>query len=255
MTSAARKLLHRYGMRTDYLAEALQRTRAPAIYLQPNFSNPTGVSLSVARRKEVVELARRYNAFVIEDDYARDLDYHKSAPPPLFSHGEGHVIYVRSLTKSVAPSLRVAALCAHGPVLNRLRAALLVDDFFVPRPLQETALELVQHSSYAAHLKRLQATFFARMRKASTLLRAGLPECEFVEPAGGYSLWLRLPEHLQEDDVCTRATRHGVTANPGHWWFAGEPVGRHLRLSIAGLKEDDLGTAVQRLTQAIRQTA
>lgn len=239
------------GMRTDYLAEALERTRAPAIYLQPNFQNPTGVSLSLPRRKEIVELARRYNAFVIEDDYARDLDYHRAAPPPLFSHAEGHVIYVRSLTKSVAPSLRVAALCAHGPVLNRLRAALLVDDFFVPRPLQETALELVQHSSYAAHLRRLQATFAARMQKACALLRGALPQCSLSEPAGGYSLWLRLPDHLQEDDVCGQATRHGVTANPGHWWFAGEPVGQHLRLSIAGVKQDDLGAAVERLARAV----
>jgi len=239
------------GMRTDYLAEALERTRAPAIYLQPNFSNPTGASLSVARRQEIVRLARRFNAFVIEDDYARDLSYTGHVPPPLFSHGEGHVIYVRSLTKSVAPSLRVAALCAHGPVLNRLRGALLVDDFFVPRPLQETALEFVLHSSYPGHQRQLQATFAARMRAACALLRAALPSCKLSEPSGGYSLWLRLPEHLREDDLCAQAVHHGVTVNPGHWWFAAEPVGQHLRLSIAGLTLESLNVAVERLARAI----
>ncbi len=242
------------GIRSDYLEEALRRTGSHALYLQPNFSNPTGSCLSPARREQVLALAQKYDAFVLEDDYARDLSFSGHAPPALFGQDQGQVVYVRSLTKSVAPSLRVAALCARGPVLSRLRAALLVDDFFVPRPLQEIALELVNHSSYGAHLRRLQQTFSSRMRTAAGLLRQKIPECQFVEPQGGYSLWLRLPERIDEDILCSQAQRVGVLVNPGHWWFAAEPVGKHLRLSVAGIEEDALVPAVERLRTAIDAT-
>ena len=242
------------GLRTDHLEAALLRTRAQAIYLQPNFANPTGVSLSAVRRKEVVELARKYNAFVIEDDYARDLSFTGHVPPALFGHDEGQVIYVRSLTKSIAPSLRVAALCAHGPVQNRLRGALLVNDFFVPRPLQETALEFVTHSSFALHLKKLQATYHSRMSLACRLLHEKMSGCSAQLPEGGYSIWLRLPDDVDEDRLCRTAEHLGVLVNPGHWWYAAEPVGQHLRLSIGGLEESAISIAVERLAQALEQT-
>ncbi len=239
------------GMRTDFLEQALQTTGAKALYLQPNFSNPTGATLSETRRKEVLALARKFNAFVIEDDYARDLSFSGKVLAPMTEQDDGHVIYVRSLTKSIAPSLRVAALCASGPVFERLQAALLVNDFFVPRPLQETAIEFVSHPSFAGHLKRTQQTYASRMAKACRLLAEKLADCSFAEPQGGYSLWLRLPDEMDEDALCQSAERFGVLVNPGHWWFAAEATGRFLRLSIAGLEEAAIEPAVERLSQAV----
>lgn len=240
------------GMRTDFLEQAFQTTGARAVYLQPNFSNPSGVTLSESRREEVLKLARKFNAFVIEDDYARDLSFSGKVLAPMMAKDDGHVVYVRSLTKSIAPSLRVAALCACGPVFERLQAALLVNDFFVPRPLQETAFEFVSHASFASHLKRTQQLFSTRMKRACGLLAEKMPGCSFVEPLGGYSLWLRLPDDIDEDALCQTAARLGVLVNPGHWWFVAEPPGRFLRLSIAGLEEGAIEPAVDRLAQAIQ---
>jgi DNA-binding transcriptional MocR family regulator len=240
------------GMRADHLKAALERGPVQAIYLQPNFSNPSGVSLSDQRRLDIVELAREHNTFIIEDDYARDLSFTGQVPAPLFGQDEGHVVYVRSLTKSVAPSLRVAALCAQGPVLSRLRSALLVNDFFVPRPLQEIAVEFLASSSYKKHLTKLQTTFQARMSLACSLVDRRLSGCRVHPPEGGYSLWVSLPDEMDEDALCRVAEERGVIVNPGHWWFAAEPVGKHLRLSIAGLTEGDLPTAVTRLAAAMK---
>lgn len=242
----------REGMRADHLKSALERGPVQAIYLQPNFSNPSGVSLSSERRLAIFELARQHNSFIIEDDYARDLSFDGQVPTPLFGQDEGHVVYVRSLTKSIAPSLRVAALCAQGPVLSRLRSALLVNDFFVPRPLQEIAVEFLSSSSYGKHLKKLQASFHTRMNLACELVEGRLPGCRVHPPEGGYSLWVSLPEDMDEDALCRAAEERGVIVNPGHWWFAAEPVGKHLRLSIAGLTEGDLPTAVARLGSAMK---
>jgi DNA-binding transcriptional MocR family regulator len=138
--------LDAHGIRADLLEAALASTGARALYLQPAFSNPSGVTLSEQRRSEVLQIAERAGAFVIEDDYARDLSFGATPPPPLFREGGDRVVYIRSLTKSTAPGLRVAGVVAKGPVLGRLRALRATEDFFISGLLQDTALELVNAS-------------------------------------------------------------------------------------------------------------
>lgn len=134
------------GVRPDLLAAAFRATGARVLVSQPLFQNPTGAVLSPARRAEVRAVAREFGAFVIEDDFARLLAHADAGPLPAplaADDPDGVVVHVRSLTKVASPSLRVGALAARGPVLERLRAIQVVDSFFVPRPLQEAALELV----------------------------------------------------------------------------------------------------------------
>ena len=114
----------------DLLERAFPSSGARAVYLQPLCVKPTGAVLAPEHRAAVLNSAERAGAFVIEDDYARDLHFTGPAPPPLASQGEGRVIYLRSLTKVTAAGLRIAALIAHGPVLQCLKEARAVEDFF-----------------------------------------------------------------------------------------------------------------------------
>ncbi|WP_460371022.1 aminotransferase class I/II-fold pyridoxal phosphate-dependent enzyme, partial [Actinocorallia lasiicapitis] len=131
------------GVRPELLAEAFARTGARAFYTQPTFHNPTGAVLAPDRRDQVVAVARAAGAFVVEDDYARHLAISSPPPPLVAGDRDGTVIHIASLTKAIAPSLRIAGVVARGPVAERLRATQLVESFFPPRPQQETALELV----------------------------------------------------------------------------------------------------------------
>jgi DNA-binding transcriptional MocR family regulator len=132
------------GVRVDYLEETLARSRARLIVLQPTHANPYGGVLSEERRTAVLELAERHEAFVIEDEYARDLTIDGAVPATLVSRDRGgYAIQIRSLSKSTAPGLRVAAVVSRGPAAARLRTARIVDDFFVSGLLQHTALEVV----------------------------------------------------------------------------------------------------------------
>jgi len=145
------------GVRPDLLAEAFGRTGARVFYCQPTYANPTGAVLAADRRAAVLSATAQAGAFLIEDDWARDFALDGEAPPPLAPEDpDGHVVYVRSLTKCAAPGLRVGAICARGAALQRLRAARLVDDFFVPGLLQETALQLVTAASWPRHLRMLR---------------------------------------------------------------------------------------------------
>ncbi|MGK5501109.1 PLP-dependent aminotransferase family protein, partial [Streptomyces sp. URMC 125] len=166
------------GVRTDLLAEAFRATRARAFVCQPLFQNPTGAVLSPQRRREVLRIARSHSAFVLEDDFARRLVHADTPrlPPPLAADDpDGLVVHVRSLTKATSPSLRIGALAARGPVYERLRAIQVIDSFFVPRPLQETALELVGSPAWSRHLRSLAAALRDRRTAALAALREVLP--------------------------------------------------------------------------------
>jgi GntR family transcriptional regulator/MocR family aminotransferase len=129
------------GLRMGALETALQQHHARLIYTIPNFHNPTGVCMSVARRRELLSLAARYNAAILEDDYVGDLRYEGRALPALKSLDPGgQIIYVSTFSKMLMPGLRVGFLSADGPVLAGLarlkRATDLATSSLVQRALE-----------------------------------------------------------------------------------------------------------------------
>ncbi|MFI0768083.1 aminotransferase-like domain-containing protein [Streptomyces melanosporofaciens] len=243
------------GVRPELLAEALRATGARVFVCQPLFQNPTGAMLAPERRREVIGIARAAGAFVVEDDFARRL-VHEDAPPlaPTLAADDpdGVVVHVCSLTKPTSPSLRVGALAARGPALGRLRAIQVVDSFFVPRPLQEAALELVGAPSWPRHLRNVAAELRTRRDALVTAVRRELPDLELrYVPPGGYHLWLRLPQGTDETALDSAALRAGVAVAPGGPYFCAEPPAPHVRLSFASVAGvGELAEGVRRLSTA-----
>ncbi len=244
------------GIRPDLLEAAFRATGARVLVCQPLFQNPTGALLPPDRRREVVRIARAAGAFVVEDDFARRLVHEDAGPlpPPLAADDpDGVVVHVCSLTKITSASLRVGALAARGPVLERLRAIQVVDSFFVPRPLQEAALELVGSSAWPRHLRTVSQELKARRDTLTAAVALRLPELALPHvPSGGYHLWLRLPDTLQEAALLSAALRAGVAAAPGRPYFCAEPPAGHIRLSFAGVAgPTELAEGVRRLRTAV----
>jgi DNA-binding transcriptional MocR family regulator len=179
---------------------------------------------------------------VLEDDAFRELSF-GPAPPPLFGQDrDGHVVHVRSLTKPAAPGLRISAVVARGPALARLRAARIVEDLYVPGPLQEAALELVGTPAWRAHLRRLRRV----LRERRDALAAAWGERVWL-PEGGMNLWIPLPEGVDDRELAQRAAAAGVIVSPGRPFFAAEPPGPFLRLTFAAEPPERLAEAVERL--------
>lgn len=244
------------GVRPELLAAAFEATGARVFVCQPLFQNPTGAVLSGERRGEVLRIARAAGAFVVEDDYARDLVHEDAGPLPATLAAEdpdGVVVHVRSLTKVTSPSLRVGALAARGPVFDRLRAIQVVDSFFVPRPLQEAALELVGAPAWPRHLKAVAAELRHRRDVLVGALLRELPELEVPHPPrGGYQLWARTGGGLDDAAFAAVALRVGVEVAPGRPFFCAEPPAPHVRLSFAGASgAGELTEAVRRLRSGI----
>jgi DNA-binding transcriptional MocR family regulator len=248
------------GVRPALLADAFRASGARVLVCQPLFQNPTGAVLSTARRAEVLRIARAAGAFVVEDDFVRRLVHEDAGPlpPPLAADDpDGVVVHVSSLTKATSPSFRVGALAARGPVLSRLRAIQVVDSFFVPRPLQEAALELVGSPAWPRHLRTISAELRTRRETMTAALRLHLPELALPHvPAGGYHLWLRLPEDTGEAALSAAALRAGVAVTPGRPYFSAEPPAGHLRLSFAAVAgTGEIGEGVRRLRAARDEVA
>jgi len=245
----------RDGVLPDALAEALARSRARLIYLQPRHANPTGATLAAERRPAVLEIIHRAGAFLIEDDWVRDLDLDGPTPPPLASlDDDGHVIYLRSLTKPVAAGLRVAALIARGPVLTRLNRGRITDDLFVAPVLQHIALDVLTAPGWPRHLAGLRKALRLRRDTLTTAVAASLPDCELhLKPTGGVHLWLRLPQGTSDTDLTAAALRHGVAVSPGPAYFPAEPPSPHLRLSYAAANPATLQHATARLATALSE--
>ncbi|GAB7192551.1 PLP-dependent aminotransferase family protein [Kineococcus sp. NUM-3379] len=243
------------GVRADLLDDLLARTGARLVYLQPTYANPTGTVTSAARRRAVLDAAARHHAFVVEDDWARHLSLDGAAPAPLLADDpDGHVVHITSLSKPAAPSLRIGALVARGPALERLRAARTADDLFVPRPLQETAAELLAAPGWPRHLARLRTALQRRRDLLAARLAAAAPEvCLPPPPRGGLHLWVRLPAALDSSAVTRAARADGVVVGDGRGYFAREAPAPHLRLSFGAVAEDQIPGAVEVLARHLRE--
>jgi DNA-binding transcriptional MocR family regulator len=241
-----------HGVRPELLSAAFALTGARLFYCQPLYANPTGATLAPERRGAVLEAVTAAGAFVIEDDWARDLAIDGDPPPPLAAGDpDGHVVYLRSLTKSAAPGLRVAAVSARGVAGARLKAARVIDDLFVSGPLQHATLELVSAPAWRRHRRTLRAALAERRDALVAALAEHLPAWRpAVVPAGGLHLWVRLAEGADDVALTARATAAGVVVSPGRPWFAAEPPAPHLRLTYAAAPPADLAEGVRRLARA-----
>jgi DNA-binding transcriptional MocR family regulator len=245
------------GIRPDLLEAAFKTSNAKALYLQPLYANPTGAVLEESRRAQVLEIAARANAFVIEDDYARDFTLNAyssqlSAPPPLWTLAPERVIYLRSLTKSSAPGLRIAGIVALGPVMQRLRLSRMIDDMFVAGALQAVALEFVNSPTWRKHLARVREALRSRRDAALVALEQYFPQARVTSvPKGGFSLWLELPTArtpgMDETAFVHEAAKVGVQLSAGRAWFPAEASGSFLRLSFAAADEQTLEEGISRL--------
>ncbi|WP_136707015.1 PLP-dependent aminotransferase family protein [Agromyces sp. H66] len=223
------------GPDPDDLERAFAQSGARAVYAQPTFSNPTGAQWSTERGVAVLEVVRRHAAFLIEDDWAHDLAIDTDARPIAAHDDDGHVIYLRSLTKSVSPSLRVAALVARGPARDRIIADRAAESMYVSALLQSAALDVVTQPGWRGHLRGLRDQLRSRRDLMIDSLREHAPGAHVERPPlGGLNLWVRLPDGIDVERFVRDCESRGVIVAPGTEWFPAEPSGPHLRLNYSG---------------------
>ncbi|WP_028280569.1 PLP-dependent aminotransferase family protein [Arthrobacter sp. H5] len=217
------------------LARAFEETGARLFYAQPNYANPTGAQWSHQRGEEVLEIVRRHGAFLIEDDWAHDFGISTSAVPLAAREDSGHVIYLRSLTKSVSPAIRVAAVIVRGPARDRILTDRGAESMYVSGVMQAAALDTVTQPGWQTHLRALRHQLQSRRDLLAASLRQHAPQVHVAHvPHGGLNLWARLPDGTEVDRFVRECESAGVIIAAGSEWFPAEPAGPFVRLNYAG---------------------
>lgn len=242
------------GPDPEVLERALVESGARASYVQPAFASPTGAVWSADRGDRILSAVRRAGAFLIEDDYAKDFGI-DATPVPLATRDDaGHVVYIRSLSKSVAPVVRVAAIIARGPARDRILADVHADSLYVSGILQAVALDVVTQPAWRTHVRRVGKQLGERR---DLLLRALHEHATAVTvesvPRGGLALWARLPDDADLGAVVDRCRRGGLIVGAGDEWFPAEPTGNYLRLAYAGAQPSRFDEAARILSAALRE--
>jgi 2-aminoadipate transaminase len=248
------------GMRTDVLEEKLaalaaQGRRAKFIYCIPNHQNPAGSTMSLARREHLLDLARRYDTFVLEDDAYGELWFEEPPPPSIFALSNGeHGVKVCSFSKTIATGLRMGWVQGPPALISRI-AALRYDMGSSPF-LGRVIAEMIRNGDLDRHVERLRGIYRRKLERVeAALARYCAPYVSYTRPRGGFFLWLELREGLNSREVQLAANERGVIVGQGPQFFADGKATNHLRLAFSYVAMEEIEEGIQRLGEAMSDVA
>ncbi|MBU1661138.1 MAG: PLP-dependent aminotransferase family protein [Chloroflexi bacterium] len=252
-----------YGMQTDVLEEAL-RTGPKFIYVLPNFQNPTGMTLTLERRKVLVELADRYGVPIIEDDPYGQLRYEGEHLPSVVTlddqyrnNGDakyhGNVIYLSTFSKTMAPGIRLAWVVAPSEVITKLVQAKQGADLHTSTFNQMLAYEVARDGFIDKHIRVIRETYGERRDAMLEAMEIHFPEgVRWTHPEGGMFLWVTLPEGFSSAAAFPKAIEEKVAFVPGAPFFPNGGGENTMRLNFSHSSPDLIREGIARLGKVLR---
>jgi 2-aminoadipate transaminase len=245
------------GLRVDELAERLADGLRPKfLYTIPEYQNPTGRTLSLERRRELVELARRHGVLIFEDVAYRELSFDGTSLPALWSLGPDVVLQAGTFSKCFFPGVRLGWAVGPSEVLAELAAVKQTTDQCAGGLGQRLVEEYGRAGGFERHLPAARALYASHWAALSAALTRHMPDgAGWTEPTGGFLTWLTLPEGLDTLAMRPAALAAGVAYVPGPPFHTGDDGHNTMRLSFSHLTEPELETAVERLAGVVRDAA
>lgn len=255
---AQRTVLSRYGLRLVDIpvdeegldVAALRSTNVRAVLVTPAHQYPSGVLLSPARRRELIRWARDVDGFVLEDDYDSEFRYERMLVGCLQGLDPDRVVLVGSVSKSLAPALRLGWVVAPPTLRSPLKAAKRDDDFGTSGLQQHVLARLISGGTYDAHLRRLRRRYRARREALTSALSAEFPDWPVSAEQAGLHVLLRPPAATDEEQLVTAAAAQGVFVQGIRAMYGTLPPVPGLMLGFARAPVGLLEEAVHRLATA-----
>ena len=252
------------GMQTQDLEELIQ-TNLKFIYVLPNFQNPTGVTLSLDRRKQLIELANQNGVPIIEDDPYGQLRYEGEHLPPVVVLDDeirsketpiysGNVIYTSTFSKILAPGLRLAWVVAPEDVIKKLTQAKQGVDLHTSTLNQYIAYEVAKSDFMSVHIKNIRSCYRERRDAMLQALSEYMPEgTHWTHPEGGLFLWVMLPNGYNTTSIFPKAIEAKVAYVPGESFHPNGGGKNTMRLNFSACKPDVIGEGIKRLGKVLKE--
>jgi 2-aminoadipate transaminase len=246
------------GMRTDDLVRVLRaaKVKPKLLYLVPNFENPTGITLSLERRKQLIAICSEYGVPIFEDDPYGRLRYSGESLPSLMALAAGrNCIYMSTVSKIIAPGMRVAWLVIPEPALYEKvvpakQAADLHTSSFTQRAVYAYARKPGQIEN---HIKEMLPVYSRRRDLMLQTLQSSMPDgCSWTHPDGGLFLWARMPESVDTQELLVVAASKKVAFVPGAPFWVNRDVRNTMRLNFSNASEEHLIEGINRLGELVK---
>jgi DNA-binding transcriptional MocR family regulator len=245
------------GIRVERLEAALRREVPAFLYLVPDFQNPAGATLSLEKRRRVVELANAYGFRVIEDVPYRKLRYQGEDLPLLREIDPSCVITMSSFSKLLSPGVRVGFMIS-APDLISAVTKLAEDTYLSPvLPTQAAVAEYLRRGLLEPNIERLKDLYAPRWKAMAEAVRRDLPGAQTFVPDGGFFVSVMLPEEANTENLVGRAKEHDLILTPGAAFFADPDEGgpapgdRFVRLPFCAVTPEQIGEGVRRLASLL----
>ena len=244
------------GPLPDALEAAARREKIRLFYVIPNYQNPTGRCTSLERRKAVIDIARRYGFFILEDDPYHELSFGEQPPASYYSLAPDCVVYMGTLSKTIAPGVRLGWLTLPKDLIPRAEMVSKTTVLCIPSLLQRACARVLRHPKFGAHVDELRFDLKRRYERLTSLMRAEIPQdlMNWETPLGGMFLWCHLPEDRDAREFALAAKiKYGVAFFPGVCFtpdFQGEK--HSLRLTFARQTDEEMTEGVRRIACALK---
>jgi 2-aminoadipate transaminase len=244
------------GMLPDELEAKIVKYKPTIIYLVPNFQNPSGITMSKARRKEVIKLAIKHDVPVIDDNPYRELRYLGEHVPSLKAMDREHVIQLGTFSKIISPGLRIGWIVAEPEVIRICELMKQACDLHTNTFAQYVVYEFAASGKLERHIEKLIESYSVRRNVMIEALRNSFEDgTTWTEPEGGLFLWVKLPTGVSASELLPKALAAGVAYVPGKYFYSQKPDDSTMRLNFCSATEEKIVEGIRRLAGVIKRVS
>lgn len=244
------------GIRIDILEHLIKKHKPKFIYVIPNFHNPTGITMSLERRYEIIKISGKYGIPIIEDDPYGELRYEDEELPPLKALDRfNYVLYLSSFSKVISLGLRVGWIVAPERVINKLSMFKQLTDLHVNTLSQSMICEFLREGYYVKHLKKVRKEYCLKRDLMIKELKENFKEIEIYKPQGGFYLWCKFTKKINVNLLLKESIRNGVNFISGNFFSINEKEKtRFIRLNFTYPKNEEIIVGIKRLKKNLDET-
>lgn len=256
-----------HGACVDQLEALIEKARPKFMYLLPTFQNPSGVTMTIDRRRKVIDIAAAQGVPILEDDPYGALRFAGQPLPSLIAldaarypedtaarrYTQGNVIYLSTFSKTLAPGLRVAWIVAPPEIAQQFVMAKQGADLHTNALAQAMVLEFMRRGWLPDQIQRIRDTYLQRRDAMCSAIQAYFPaDAQYTRPEGGLFLWVTLPQEVDTVALLSEAAERKVAFVPGSPFFVDGSGKNTLRLSFASVSPETIREGIRRLGAVIR---